>query len=188
MYAPYMWKHFRGVPVVVLVAWNLAACNVAARKPPAPVPEAKQAVGGAVKDLYMAASMAAPQSPEQRKVVLRMAETASNGKELLLVMRAAVGVFPPDSGSRGQPTESQVRSIVTAKMMGLGTLDQLIEYTTAYSVDPEKARPFLQRMLQLATEDPDPQEWYRIRAAAFRLKVSDLGQQAQAKGDQLAGR
>src|ERR1035438_6137213 len=116
-----MWKRFRGVPVVVLAAWNLASCNVANRKAAAPVPEAEQVVSAAVKDLYMASSAAAPQSPAQRKVILRMAEEASNGKELLLVMRAAVGVFNADAGSREQPAESRVRSIVTAKMMELGT-------------------------------------------------------------------
>src|ERR1039458_8572863 len=114
MYAPNMWKLFRGLPVVVLVACNLASCNLAARKAAVPVAEADQVVGATVKDLYMGASMAAPQSPEQQKVILRMAEAASNGKELLLVMRAAVGVFPSGAGSRA---ESQVHSTVTAKLM-----------------------------------------------------------------------
>src|ERR1035441_196541 len=100
MYAPSMWKRFRGVPVVVLVAWNLASCNAVARKAVAPVPEAEQRVGEALKDLYVAASLAAPQSPAQQKVILRMAEKASNGKELLLVMRAAVGVFPGGAGPK----------------------------------------------------------------------------------------
>jgi len=85
---------FRGVPVVVLVAWNLASCKPAARNAAAPVPEAEQVIGTTLKELYIAASAAAPQSPAQQKVILRMAEKASNGEELLLVMRAAVGVFP----------------------------------------------------------------------------------------------
>ena len=84
----------------------------------------------------MAASAAAPQSVAQQKVILRMAEKASNGKELLLVMRAAVGVFPAGAGSQEQRAESPVRSIVTAKMMELGTLDQLIEYATAVLCRP----------------------------------------------------
>ena len=188
MYAPNMWKRFRGVPVVMLVAWSLASCNTAARKAAAPVPEAEQEIGADLKELYMAASVAAPQSPAQQKVILRMAEKASNGKELLLVMRAAVGVFPAGAGSQEQRAESQVRSIVTAKMMELGTLDQLIEYATQYPVDPESARPFVQRMFQLGDEKSDPRVWYRIRAAASRLKVGDLERQAQARGDQLAGR
>jgi hypothetical protein len=182
-----MWKRFRGVPVVVLVAWSLASCSTAAKKAAAPVPEAKQLVGEGLKDLYVAASLAAPQSATQQKVILRMAEKASNGKELLLVMRAAVGVFPAGAGRQEQPA-SQVRSIVTAKMMELGTLDQLIEYAMQYSVDPESARPFVQRMFQLGDENSDPRVWYRIRAAAFRLKAGDLERQAQARGDQLAGR
>jgi hypothetical protein len=183
-----MWKRFLGVPVVVLVAWNLACSDVAARKAAAPLPEAEQLVAENLKDLYVAASLAAPQSPAQQKVILRMARKASNGKELLLTMRAAVGVFPVDTKSQEQHAESHVDSIVTAKMMKLGTLDQLIEYAMQYSVDPESARPFVQRMFQLGDKNPDPPAWYRIRAAAFRLKVGDLERQAQARADQLAGR
>jgi hypothetical protein len=188
MYAPNMWNRVCGVPAVVLVAWNLASCNAVARKAATPVPEAEQVVDAALKDLYMAASAATPQSPAQQKMILRMAEKASNGKELLLVMLAEVGVFPAGARSQEQLAESQVRSIVTAKMMKLGTLDQLIEYATQYSVDPEGARPFVQRMFQLGDENPNPQEWYRIRAAASRLKVGDLERKAQGRGDQLAGR
>ena len=81
-----------------------------------------------------------------------------------------------------------MRSIVTAKMMEHGTLDQLIEYASQYSVKPESARPFVQRMLQLADRDSDRRVWYRIRVVASRLKVGDLERQAQARGDQLAGR
>jgi hypothetical protein len=146
-----MSKRFRGVPVVVLVAWNLASCKSAERNA-APVPESEQVAGTTLKELYMAASVAAPQSPSQQKVILRMAEKASNGEELMLVMRAAVGVFPGGAGSQEQHAESQVRSIVTAKMMKLGTLDQLIEYATQYSVNPESARPFVQRMFQLGDQ------------------------------------
>jgi hypothetical protein len=73
-------------------------------------------------------------------------------------------------------------------MMQVGTLDQLIEYATEYSVDPESARPFVQRMFQLGGENSDPRIWYRIRIAAVRLKVGDLERQAQSRGDQLAGR
>lgn len=183
-----MWKHFRGVPVVVLVAWNLASCNRAARNAAAPVPEAEQVVSTTLKDFYIAASAAAPQSPAQQKVILRMAEKASNGKELLLVMRAAEGVFPTTIGWQEQHAESQVRSIVTAKMMEFGTLDQLIEYARQYSVEPESARPFVQRMFQLGNENSEPREWYLIRATALRLKVADLGREAGVRGDQLAGK
>jgi len=77
---------------------------------------------------------------------------------------------------------------VTAKMMALGTLDQLIECAMQYSVNPESARPFVQRMFQLGDEKSDPRVWYRIRVAASRLKVGDLERQAQTRGDQLAGR
>lgn len=188
MYAPCMWKRLDGLPVVVMAAWTLASCNTAARKAAAPVPEAEQEVSAGMKELYMAASLAAPQSPAQQKVILRMAGKAANAKELLLTMRAAVGVFPAGGGPPQQDTESQVRSMVASKMMQLGTLDQLIEYATEYPVNPENARPFVQRMFQLGRESSDPRVWYRIRIAAVRLKVSDLERQAQSKGDQLAGR
>jgi hypothetical protein len=183
-----MWKRFRGVPVIVLAAWNLASCNVATRKAATPVPEAEQVVSAAVKNLYMAASAAVPQSPAQRKVILDMSKAASNGKELLLVMRAAVGVFPANAGPQERQAENQVHSIVTAKMMEAGTLDQLIEYATQYSVDPASARSFVQRMFQLGQQQSEARDWYRIKTAAFHLKVSDLERQAQARADQLAGR
>ena len=188
MYSPNMWRRSCGVPVVVMAAWSLASCDTAAKRAAAPVPEAEQVVGTALKELYMAASAAPPQSPAQQKVILRMAEKASNGKELLLAMRAAVGVFPGGAGPPEPGVESRVRSIVTAKMMELGTLDQLIEYAMRYSVNPQSARPFVQRMFQLGGEQADPRVWYQIRLAALHLKVGDLEQQAQARGDQLAGR
>ena len=188
MYAPNMGKCFCGVPVVVTVVWSLASCGTATRNAAAPAPEAEQVVGAELKALYMAAGGAAPRSAAQQQVILRMAGKASNGKELLLAMRAAVGVFPASGGPRELRAESQVRSLVTAKMMKLGTLDQLIEYAMQYPVDPESARAFVERMFQLAGERADPRVWYRIRLAAFHLKVGDLERQAQAKGDQLAGR
>jgi hypothetical protein len=182
-----MWKRFRGLPVVVLAAWNLASCSTATKKAATPVPEAEQVIGPAIKDLYMAASTAAPHSPAQQKVIQRMAEEASNGKELLLVMRADVGVFPPDAGAEVRHAEDQVHSIVTAKMMELATLDQMIEYATQYSIDPASSRPFVQRMFQLGQQS-GARDWYRIRTAAFKLKVGDLERQAQVRADQLAGR
>ena len=188
MYAPNMWKCFRGVPVVVMAVWSLVSCNTAASNAAAPKPEAEQVVSADLKELYMAASVAAPQSVAQQQVILRMAEKASNGKELMLVMRAAVGVFPAGSGSQEQAAESRMRSIVTAKMVKLGTLDQLIEYATQYPVNPESARPFVQRMFQLGGEQSDPRVWYRIRVAAFHQGVGDLERQAQTRGDQLAGK
>jgi len=183
-----MWRRSCGVPAVVMAAWNLAAGAAAVRGAAEPVPEADQVVSAALKQLYMAASQAPPQSPAQQKVILEMADKASNGKELLLVMRAAVGVFPAGTASRDQSTESKVISIATAKMMELGTLDQLIAYATEYSVNPESARPFVQRMFQLGGESSEPRVWYRIRLAAARLKVADLERQAQTRGDQLAGK
>ncbi len=113
-----------------------------------------------------------------------MAEQASNGKELLLVMRAAEGVFPaaaaPEGGAR------QVRSTVTGKMIRLATLDQLINYAAAYPPTADDTRPLVERMFELGKVTSDPRVWYRIRAAAFHLRLKDLEQQAQAKGDELA--
>jgi hypothetical protein len=183
-----MLKGFRGVPLVAMVAWTLAAGNSAASNGAAAQPEAEQVVSAAMKKLYMAAAAATPQSPAQQKVILEMAEKASNGKELLLAMRAAVGAFPASAGSQEHPAERQVRSMVTAKMMEHGTLDQLMEYATQYSVNPESARPFVQRMFQLGDGNSDPRVWYRLRVIASRLKLGDLERQAQARGDQLAGR
>jgi hypothetical protein len=171
-----------------MVAWSLASCSTATRNAATPVPEAEQVVGAELKALYMAASGAAPRSAAQQQVILRMAGKASNGKELLLVMRAAVGVFPASGGPQEQRVESQVRSLVTAKMMKLGTLDQLIEYAMQYPVNAESARAFVERMFQLGGEQSEPRVWYQIRLAAFHLKVGDLERQAQARGDQLAGR
>lgn len=182
-----MWKCFFGVPVIVMVAWNLTSCNTA-RKTAGPTPEPEQAISEALKQLYMAASAAAPQSEEQQKIILRMAEKASNGKELLLVMRAAVGVFPANAGFEGQNAHRQLRSKVTAKMIEVGTLDQLIEYAAAYSVEPGSARPFVERIFQLGDGNSDPRVWSRIRVAAYHLNVTDLERQAQARRDQLAGK
>jgi hypothetical protein len=149
------------------------------------VPESQQVVSESLKNLYMACSAAPPHSPAQQKLVLEMATEASNGKELLLAMRASEGVFPTD-----QPAGSQVRSLVASKMIRLATLEQLIQFATLYQVNPEDARPFAQRIFQLAGqlagEDQNPRLWYSIRLAANHLNVRDLEQQAQAKGDQLS--
>jgi len=172
----------------VMVAWGMASCNTSARKAAVPAPETEQVISEGLKDLYVAAAAAAPQSPAQQKVILRMAQRASNGKELLLVMRAAVGVFPSGGAVQEESLESQVHSLVTAKMMKFATLDQLIEYAVRYPVNPESARAFVQRMFQLEGENSDPDVWYGIRVAATHLKVSDLGRLAQVRGDELAGR
>ena len=136
----------------------------------------------------MDAAAASPRSPAQQRVILQMADKASNGKELLLVARAAIGAFPAGAGSPKNPVERQMRSIVTAKMMECGTLDQLIEYATQYTVSPESARPFVQRMFQLAEGSSNARVWYRIRIAASHLKLTDLERLAQARADRLAGR
>jgi hypothetical protein len=179
-----MWKRFFGAPAVVLAAWSMASCNTTTTKTTAPLPEKEQVVDANLKDLYMAASAAPPQSAAQQRVILKMAQRAANGKELLLAMRAAIGVFPANADSE----EARVHAIVTAKMIELGTLDQMLEYATRYPVDPQSARPFVERMFQLADANTNPREWYRIRVIARRFKLNDLEGQALARGNQLAGR
>jgi hypothetical protein len=188
MYSPNMWKCCYGVLVVIPAAWTLAGCHKASPQAAAPTPEAEQIIRQTMKDHYMAVSLAPPQSETQQKLILRMAQEAANGKELLLVMRAAVGVFSSEAGSGSAALEKQIRSTVTARMLQLATLDQLMDYATEYPVDAEHARPFVERMFQLGDDSSDARVWYRIRAAAFHLKVSDLEQQAQARGDRLAPR
>jgi hypothetical protein len=138
-----------------------------------------------MKELYMAASVAAPHSPAQQEIILKMAQEASNGKELLLAMRAAVGVFPTEARPAERQTENQVQSIATAKMMKLGTLDQLVQYATQYSVDATVGRAYVRRMFQLAQKRSEARDWYRIKAAAFHLQLGDLGQQAQSRAEEL---
>lgn len=174
--------------VTLAVACTMASCGGASRTPATPTPEAEQAIGEALKELYMAASAAVPQSQHQQKIILQMANKAANGKELLLVMRAADGVFPPALDFAGGRIQDQVRSTVTTKMMQLATLDQLIEYATRYSIDEGRARAYVERMFELGDRNPDPRVWYRIRVAAVHWKVGDLGQKAQARGDELARR
>src|SRR3974390_3528585 len=115
--------------------WKLRACKWLARAlalvlyscPTAPqegaVPESQQVISDSLKQLYMRCSAAPPHSPAQQQLVRQMADKAANGKELLLVMRAGVGVFPPD-----EPNGAKVRGIVEGKMMKVGTLNQLIDY------------------------------------------------------------
>ena len=172
---------------IAISAFNLVSCG-GARKDRFPAPETEQVISERLKDLYMAAAAAAPQSLEQQKTILRMAQKASNGRELLLVMRAATGVFPAAAGAEAQRVESQVRVMVTGKMMKAATLNQLVEYAAGNPVGPEIARPFVERLFQLADGISDPMVWYRIKNVAFHLKVNDLEQLAQVRADQLASR
>jgi hypothetical protein len=175
-----MWKLRACTWLGLAVALALPSCHTAP-KPEVAVGESQQQISESLKKLYMACSAAPAHSPQQQKLVLDMANQASNGKELLLVMRAGVGVFSP-----GQESEKRVRSIVASKMIKVATLDQLIELATLYSVNPEDARPFAQRIFELAGEDSNPRVWYRIKLAANHLELRDLEHQAQAKGDQLS--
>ncbi|MBS1856108.1 MAG: hypothetical protein JST11_12130 [Acidobacteria bacterium] len=183
-----MGKRLAGVSLVVAAAWSMASCQMDAKKASAPAPESEQVISNNLKDLYMVVSAAAPQSPEQQRTILRMAERAANGKELLLVMRAAEGVFPAAADSPAKNTERQLHAMVTAKMMRAATLDQMVDYAKQYTVDEESTRPYVQRMFELGEGNSDSRAWYRIRATASRLHVRDMEQQAQARAEQLASR
>jgi hypothetical protein len=182
-----MWKLVGRIPLALMVALALASCHTAPQDASNP-PESAQAIRESLKTLYMDCSAAPPGSIAQQKLVLRMAEKASNGKELLLTLRAVVGVFPESADRETQRAESHLRSIITAKMMKLATLDQLIECAMRDAINREDAQPFVQHMFRLADQIHDARVWYRIQLAAFHLNASDLAQQAQAKGDLLAGK
>ena len=176
-----MRKLFLGAPLVVLAAGTLTSCQTAGQRAAAPLPESQQVISNSLKDLYMAASAAPPQSAQQKKLILKMADKASNGKELMLTMRAAEGVFP--SGA-----DDGVHSAVTAKMIQVATLDQMSDYVKQYPVASDKARPYVERMFELGQQQTDPRVWQRIRAAAARLKLSDLEREAQTNANELATR
>jgi hypothetical protein len=181
-----MMQCFRNALVLGAGAWMLVACQAASQQAATPTPETEQVVSNALKQLYMDVSTTPPQSATQQKLILRMAEKASNGKELLLVRRAAEGVFP--GGAPGTDLQKQVRSTVTGKMIRCATLEQLLDYAAGYSAEAADARPLVERLFELGKDNSDARVWYRIRAAAFHLRLKDLEQQAQARGDALAAR
>lgn len=174
-----MWKLRACTWLGAAAALALPSCHTAPKQEVA-IPESQQVISESLKQLYMACSAAPAKSDAQQKLVLNMAEKASNGKELMLAMRAGVGVFPP-----GQSTEHRVRAMVAAKMMRVATLGQLTSYAMLYAVNREDERPFAERIFQLAGQDPDPRIWYRIKVAVHHLNVGDLEQQAQVKADRL---
>lgn len=187
MYAPIMVQCFRNAVVVGAGAWMLAGCQTVSQRADGPTPETEQVISDSIKQLYMDVSTSSPQSVGQQKLILRMAEKASNGKELLLVRRAAEGVFPP-SVTVEPNIEKQVQSMVTGKMIRCATLEQLLDYAAGYSADSSDATALVARMFELGRESPDARVWYRIRAVSLHLRLKDLAQQAQAKGDALAAR
>jgi hypothetical protein len=78
-----------------------------------------------MKKLYMAAAAAAPQSTAQQKLILQMAEKASNGKELLLTARAAAGAFPAGTVSQELPLD---QSPERGAGSGLGHVEPAIDF------------------------------------------------------------
>lgn len=171
---------------ILAAAWIMASCQTASQKAAAPTPEPEQVVGDAVKDLYMHVSMAPRQSREQQTLILRMAQRASNAKELFLVMRASAGVFPAGDSPAGQEVQRQVQSTVTGKMLKWATLSQLIDYATAYPADGGDGRVLIERIFELGKDTTDARVWHRIRAAAFHLRINDLERQAQVRADALS--
>ena len=176
-------------PVLALLA-GLASCHDSPKtEAAAPGPSgAQQAVSPQVANLYMAVGAAPRYSRRQQDLLRQMATDASNGKELLMVMRAEAGVFRSEQNAEDQLAEHRIRSTVAAKMMQVAALEQLTEYAMRYPVNPEDARPLAQRMLDLAGSSSDPRVWYQIVRAAKAMRVHDLAQQAQTKGDLVAGR
>jgi hypothetical protein len=160
----------------VVLPCILFSCHTAAR---GPVPESEQVIGEGLKELYMQASAAPPRSPAQQALIRKMADRATNGKELMLAMRAADGVFSGDAGT------APLRAQIAGRMIQLATLDQLSDFAAQYGVDSANARAYVERMLQLGKSVSDPRAWHRIRAVAGRLKLSDLEQQAQARASEL---
>jgi hypothetical protein len=79
---------FRNAVVVGAGAGMLAGFQTASQRAAGPTPEAEQVISDSIKQLYMDVSTSPPQSAGQQKLILRMAEKASKGKELLLVRRA----------------------------------------------------------------------------------------------------
>src|ERR1051326_3604523 len=184
-----MWSLRARICLGAAAVLTLISCHTASKQEVATA-ESQQVISESLKELYIACSAAPPQSSAQQNLVLRMAEQASSGKELLLVMRAGIGVFPSGQLSKphSQTAESRVRSIVVSKMRRAATLGQMIEYARLYSINPEDAPRFAERMLQLADESRDPRIWRGIKTAAYHLKISDLERMAQAKGDQLSAK
>lgn len=174
-----MLKLFLGAPLLIWAAGALISCQRSEPRAAAPLPESEQVISNSLKDLYMATSAAPPQSAEEKKLILRMANEAANGKELMLTMRATTGMF-------GTPFRDEIHSIVTAKMVKVATLDQLTEYERSYHVPPASARLYGGRMFDLGKTQNDSRAWHRIRAAAFRLKLPDLEQAAQVKATKLS--
>jgi hypothetical protein len=181
MYAPKVRNRFLRDLGLAFAFLGLTSCRMEPRSAAGPVPERQQTVGDAARTLYLAVSKAPPRSAEQRRLVLKMAEGATNGKELLMAMRAGMGVFPSAPGASDAIPEARVRSIVTAKMLKLGTLSQLLDYAAKYGVEAQDARPLVVRMCELGKTSSDPQVWRRIGATAARLNLGDLERLAQAQ-------
>ncbi len=184
LYAPLVRIRIESCVFLAFAGCGMAGRQTALPTAAMPTPEEQQVVGGVAKTLYLAVSRSKPRSSEQQHLVLRMAETAKNGKELLMAMRAGMGVFPPP-GAPGHSLEGQVRSIVTGKMLRMATLDQLADYASRYGVDAADARPVVERMFELGDSASDPQVWLRIRAAAFRFRLSDLERLARERVEQI---
>jgi len=182
-----MWKLAQNIPLALMAASILFSCHTAPREAANPE-ESAQTIRDSVKALYMEASAATPHSVAQQKLLLKMAQESLSGAELLLTLRAAVGVFPPGPDAETQRAERQLRAIIADKLIKAGTLDQLIECAMRYPINQQDAQPFVQRIWRLADQVHDARVWDRIRLAAFHLNARDMAQQAQLRIDLLSGR
>jgi hypothetical protein len=168
---------------------GLTGCGSSPRtQEPASAAGDRQSIGPEMKRLYMACSAAPRQSPQQQKLVRQMAETASNGQELLMTMRASIGVFPGDAAASVQKEEHAVRSLVAAKLIKAGNLEELTQFAVQYTVNREDSRPLVERMFELASANRDPAQWQQVARAARGVSALDLAQQALAQREALTHR
>jgi len=182
-----MWKLSRDIPLALMATVTLSSCRTTPWEAASPK-ESAQAVRDSVKAAYMDVSAVSPHSVAQQKLLLKMAQESTNGAELLLTLRAAVGVFPQGPNAGMQGTERQFRAIIGDKLIKVGTLDQLIECVMRYQINQADGQPFIERMFRLADQVHDARVWDRIRLAALHLNASDMAQQAQLRIDLLSGK
>ncbi len=175
-------QQFRFALLTMPMVLALASCQ---SSPNEKSSGAQQSISSELQRLYMDCSAAPPQSAQQQSIIRQMADKASSGKELLLVMRAETGVFPANASPGAGRAQREIHSIVAAKMIKAASFDELTDYVVHYPVNKEDARPVVERMFDLASAQSDPAMWQQVARAARVMKVSDLAGQAQAKRETL---
>ena len=126
-------------------------------------------------------------SLEQQKLILRMVKTHPTGENCCWRCGPCSACFPLARRRQTEPGEPGACD-------GTGQNDSawhagpVNRYAVVNPVDPDNAKPYVQRMFQLGNQTADVREWYRIKTVALHLKVDDLEQQAEARAEKLAGR